>query len=55
MSEHIKEHLKNAFLLVIIAFIISIILVALAVGKTEMVDKEEKKETELFAPIQQGL
>lgn len=44
--------IREVFLLIVIAFIISMVLVALAVAKGEKNEKETKKNKELFAPMQ---
>jgi len=46
-----KHHLQNAFLLIIISFLISIIFVALAVAKTGKDNKQHKYQIEHFSPM----
>lgn len=46
-----KNHIQNLFLIMIIAFLISIVLVALTIGKSEQVQKELDYERDHFSPM----
>ena len=50
-DKEMRNHIQNLFLMLIIAFIISIILVVLAVGKKEQTQKELDYQHDHFAPM----